>query len=87
VERVSVPVAVVHGRRDAIIPHSRGLAKVIRNGPGRSVVLVQSMGHAFDPAGHRQICDAVTWALAQEGAAQSPWDRTDPVDQMERQGP
>jgi pimeloyl-ACP methyl ester carboxylesterase len=68
VERVSVPLAVVHGRRDAIIPASAGLARVIGVGPGRSVALVQSMGHAFDPIGHKQICDAVAWALYQDGA-------------------
>jgi pimeloyl-ACP methyl ester carboxylesterase len=66
VERISVPLAVVHGRRDAIIPPGAGLARVIRDGPGRSVALVQSMGHAFDPIGHRQICDAVAWALLQD---------------------
>ena len=68
VERVAFPLVVVHGRRDAIIPHGAGLAKVIRNGPRRSVVLVQSMGHAFDPVGHRHICDSVTWALEQDEA-------------------
>jgi pimeloyl-ACP methyl ester carboxylesterase len=68
VERITVPLAVVHGRRDAIIPHGAGLARVVRDGPGRSVVLVQSMGHAFDPVGHGQIADAVTWALRQDQA-------------------
>jgi len=71
VERVSVPLAVVHGRRDAIIPPGAGLARVIRDGPGRSVALVQSMGHAFDPVGHRQICDAVTWVLHQDESSRS----------------
>lgn len=68
VDRISVPLAVVHGRRDAIIPPGAGLARVIRVAPGRSVALVQSMGHAFDPVGHKQICDAVAWALLQDGA-------------------
>ena len=68
VERISVPLAVVHGRRDAVIPAGAGLARVIGVGPGRSVALVQSMGHAFDPVGHKQICDAVAWALYQDGA-------------------
>lgn len=67
VDRISVPLAVVHGRRDAIIPAGAGLARVIKVGPGRSVALVQSMGHAFDPVGHKQICDAVAWTLHQEG--------------------
>jgi pimeloyl-ACP methyl ester carboxylesterase len=68
VERISVPLAVVHGRRDAIIPAGAGLARVIGVGPGRSVALVQSMGHAFDPIGHKQICDAVAWTLHQDEA-------------------
>ncbi len=63
VERISVPLAVVHGRRDSIIPAGVGLASVIGDGPDRSVALVPSMGHAFDPVGHRQICDAVIWVL------------------------
>lgn len=82
VERISVPVAVVHGRRDAIIPHNRGLAKVIGEVPGRSVVLVQAMGHAFDPVGHRPICDAVAWALRQDragGAAEPPLAAIEPA--------
>ena len=40
VERVTVPVAVVHGRSDAIIPHGSGLARAefsrVRSGPLRS---------------------------------------------------
>ncbi|HXA33350.1 MAG TPA: alpha/beta hydrolase [Acidimicrobiales bacterium] len=90
VKRISVPLAVVHGRRDAIIPPGAGLARVIRDGPGRSVALVQSMGHAFDPIGHRQICDAVTWALLQDQslAAVEPSlaDGDSPI-QLEPQGP
>jgi hypothetical protein len=28
-------------------------------------VIVPDMGHAFHPAGHVAICDAVDWTLAQ----------------------
>jgi len=89
-ERVSVPLAVVHGRRDAIIPAGAGLARVIGVGPGRSVALVQSMGHAFDPVGHRQICDAIAWALHQDeglGAIKPPRADGDARIQLQPQVP
>jgi pimeloyl-ACP methyl ester carboxylesterase len=90
VERISVPLAVVHGRRDGIIPAGAGLARAIGIGPGRSVALVQSMGHAFDPIGHRQICEAVAWTLYQDGALgaveSAPADGDAPT-QLESKGP
>jgi pimeloyl-ACP methyl ester carboxylesterase len=90
VDRVTVPVAVVHGRRDAIIPHGAGLARVVREGPVRSVALVHSMGHAFDPVGHGQISAAVTWALRQNeslAAFEPPPADAETRSQLERQGP
>jgi alpha-beta hydrolase superfamily lysophospholipase len=89
VERVAVPVAVVHGRRDAIIPHRSGLARVVREGPGRSVALVHAMGHAFDPVGHGQISAAVSWVLRQGGslaAIEPPPAESEPHIQLQRQG-
>jgi pimeloyl-ACP methyl ester carboxylesterase len=90
VERVTVPVAVVHGRRDAIIPHGAGLARVVHEGPVRSVALVHSMGHAFDPVGHGQISAAITWALRQNEslvAVESPPADAETRTQLQRQGP
>jgi pimeloyl-ACP methyl ester carboxylesterase len=87
VERISVPLAVVHGRRDGIIPPGAGLARVIGVAPGRSVALVQSMGHAFDPIGHKQICDAVAWALYQDGAVEPTRADGDARIQLQPQGP
>ncbi len=66
VGRVNAPLVVIHGRRDTIIPHGVGLARAIGDGPRRSVVLVPSMGHAFDPVGHGQICEAIRWTLNQD---------------------
>ncbi len=60
VKRVDCPVIVVHGRKDPIIPVRSGLANVVARDPERSVVLVPSMGHAFDPVGYSSICEAVT---------------------------
>ena len=88
VERVNAPLVVVHGRRDTIIPHRAGLAAVLGDDPRRSIVLVHSMGHAFDPVGHGQICDAVSWTLEQdetlEGGQRSSAGAGRP---MEPQGP
>jgi pimeloyl-ACP methyl ester carboxylesterase len=65
-DRVTSPLAVVHGRRDALIPVRWGLEWQLRPDSRRYVVLAHDMGHAFDPKGHDSICAAVDWALAQE---------------------
>jgi pimeloyl-ACP methyl ester carboxylesterase len=64
--RVASPLAVVHGRRDALIPVRRGLGFHLRADSRRYVVLAHDMGHAFDPKGHDAICAAVDWTLAQK---------------------
>jgi pimeloyl-ACP methyl ester carboxylesterase len=65
-DRVTSPLAVVHGRRDALIPVRWGLELQLRADSRRYVVLAHDMGHAFDPKGHDAICAAVDWTLAQE---------------------
>ena len=65
-DRVASPLAVVHGRRDALIPVRWGLELALRADARRYVVLAHDMGHAFDPHGHDAICAAVDWTLAQE---------------------
>jgi uncharacterized protein len=62
-DRVKSPLAVVHGRRDALIPTRAGLEFHLRADPRRYVVLAHDMGHAFDLRGHDSICAAVDWAL------------------------
>ena len=64
-DRVASPLAVVHGRRDALIPVRWGLELALRADSRRYVVLAHDMGHAFDPKGHDAICAAVDWTLAQ----------------------
>ena len=64
-DRVASPLAVVHGRRDALIPVRRGLQLRLGADARRHVVLAHDMGHAFDPKGHDAICAAVDWTLAQ----------------------
>jgi alpha-beta hydrolase superfamily lysophospholipase len=63
VTRVSSPVAIVHGSRDRMIPHRAALELHARGEPNRRLVLVPDMGHAFDPAGHTAIYEAVDWIL------------------------
>ena len=50
-DRVASPLAVVHGRRDTLIPVRWGLELQLRADSRRYVVLAHDMGHAFDPKG------------------------------------
>jgi uncharacterized protein len=67
----AVPLAIVHGRRDRLIPFQSSLSVSIGELPSAHAVVVPGMGHAFDPAGHEAICDALEWVLARSrgGAA------------------
>ncbi len=67
----SVPLALVHGRRDRLIPFHFSLTVSITDMPGAHAVVVPGMGHAFDPTGHGAICDALEWVLA-AGASEGP---------------
>jgi uncharacterized protein len=63
--RVTSPLAIVHGHRDRLVP-TRAALELYKRGEGRRrLVLVPEMGHAFHPAGHGAICDAVHWVLEQ----------------------
>jgi pimeloyl-ACP methyl ester carboxylesterase len=59
----AVPLAIVHGRNDHLIPFHFSLGVSTTEIPGAHAVVVPGMGHAFDPVGHRAICDALDWAL------------------------
>jgi pimeloyl-ACP methyl ester carboxylesterase len=59
----SVPLAIVHGRRDRLIPFHFSLSLSVSDLPSAHAVVVPGMGHAFDPAGHVAICDALEWVL------------------------
>ncbi|HLY84850.1 MAG TPA: alpha/beta fold hydrolase [Acidimicrobiales bacterium] len=63
--RVTSPLAIVHGHRDRLVPTSAALELYKRGEGRRRLVLVPEMGHAFHPAGHGAICDAVDWVLEQ----------------------
>jgi pimeloyl-ACP methyl ester carboxylesterase len=68
-DRVTSPLAVVHGRRDALIPTRAGLEFHLRADTRRYVVLAHDMGHAFDLRGHDAICEAVEWTLTAKPTA------------------
>jgi len=50
---------------DALFAQCRGFAFHTRS--ERRLVVVPGMGHAFDPAGHDAICDAVEWVVSRPG--------------------
>lgn len=60
--RVTVPVAVIHGREDRFVPprEARLLASAA---PNARLLLVPGMGHAFDRAAVPVVVRAVEWAL------------------------
>jgi pimeloyl-ACP methyl ester carboxylesterase len=62
--RLTVPLAVVHGRDDRFMPTSE--AKVLHDAaPGRRRLdLVSGMGHAYGTRGLEPISGAVAWCLA-----------------------
>jgi pimeloyl-ACP methyl ester carboxylesterase len=69
-DRVTSPLAIVHGHRDRLIPPRAALDLYGEGGGSRRLVLVPEMGHAFDRAGHGAICDAVDWVLEQSTRAE-----------------
>jgi pimeloyl-ACP methyl ester carboxylesterase len=59
----TVPLAIVHGRNDRLIPFHFSLGVSSTEMPGAHAVVVPGMGHAFDPVGYESICDALDWTL------------------------
>ena len=59
----TVPLAIVHGRNDHLIPFHFSLGLTSDELPDAHAVVVPGMGHAFDPVGYEAICDALDWTL------------------------
>ena len=59
----AVPLAIVHGRNDHLIPFRFSLGVSKTDVPDAHAVVVPGMGHAFDPVGYGSICDALEWVL------------------------
>lgn len=60
----TVPLAMVHGRNDHLIPFHLSLGVSNTELPDAHAVVVPGMGHAFDPVGYQSICDALDWTLS-----------------------
>jgi pimeloyl-ACP methyl ester carboxylesterase len=68
VRRISVPVAVVHGRRDHYI--ASGDAEIIYQAaasPRKRLYQVRGMGHAYHEKAVPVVVEAVGWILGAEG--------------------
>lgn len=60
--RISVPLAVVHGRRDRFVAASEAM-ELVAAAPCARLLLVAGMGHAFDAAAVPAVATAVGWVL------------------------
>ncbi|MDQ6839092.1 MAG: lysophospholipase [Actinomycetota bacterium] len=68
VERIDVPVAIVHGSRDRFIPPGDG-AELHRHGNDpRRLDVVPGMGHAYGVLAVAPVVAATDWTLAQASA-------------------
>ena len=66
---VECPVVVIHRELDPIIPWNSSLAKEVVEGPRRELILVPTMGHAFDPVSLDWICGATVRLVRDSVAA------------------
>jgi pimeloyl-ACP methyl ester carboxylesterase len=65
VERITAPIAFIHGARDRfILPTSAAELYAAAPEP-RRLEIVPGMGHAYDPAGTAAILGAIDWVLEQ----------------------
>lgn len=69
--RLTVPLAIVHGRADRFIPPTEGQVLAKAAGGPRRLTLVSGMGHAYDPAGLPAIVAAVDWILSPSSSSSS----------------
>ena len=82
VERLTCPLAVVHGRADRWIPFGEA-ERIHANAPGARLDVVSGMGHGFDASGVEVIVDAARWVLSQA----APVGTTTPAPPAGRCGP
>jgi alpha-beta hydrolase superfamily lysophospholipase len=65
VRHISVPVAIIHGRRDPYIASAAALAiHEACASPWKHLEIVSGVGHAYDEKAIPAISDAVNWILA-----------------------
>lgn len=68
VERIEVPVALVHGKADHFIGSSNSTELYAHCRGPRRLDLVAGMGHAFDESGVEPVITAVEWLLSTPAA-------------------
>ncbi|MFN8035516.1 MAG: alpha/beta fold hydrolase [Acidimicrobiia bacterium] len=64
VDRIRVPLALVHGTRDRFISPADARELHAKSGAPTRLIEVTGMGHAFAPESFAVISDAVDWALS-----------------------
>jgi pimeloyl-ACP methyl ester carboxylesterase len=72
VRALAMPVAVVHGRQDAMIRPLAALEVYNAASEPRRLELVDEMGHAYGPAAVAAILRAVEWAFEQQRLTRRP---------------
>lgn len=65
VRRITIPLAIVHGRGDRILASLHGQKLEAAAAGVTRLELVEDMGHGIDEAGRRAAAGAVAWILAQ----------------------
>ena len=63
VEKVTAPIAFIHGARDRFILPKAAAELYERAAEPRRLEIVPGMGHAYDPAGTAAILSAIDWVL------------------------
>jgi uncharacterized protein len=68
VRRLQMPVAIVHGRRDAMIRCLAAMEVYEAASEPRRLEIVEDMGHAFQPEGVPAVARSVEWAFESANA-------------------
>lgn len=63
VHRITAPMVIVHGLGDKFLRPEEAIDLYDAANDPRRLMLVEGMGHAFDPAASAAIVDAVNWVL------------------------
>ncbi len=66
---ITVPHAIVHGRRDAFIRHDEARKLYAAAPEPRRIEIVDGMGHAYVAAAVPAVCSAARWALDARAAS------------------
>jgi pimeloyl-ACP methyl ester carboxylesterase len=65
--RIRVPVAVVHGSNDRLLASSHARRLHRSGATSNRLHMVEGMGHSLDKYGQRAVLDAVDWLVTKPG--------------------